>query len=101
LLAVKLRQIRFYHQQINISLPYYYMKIHTQNNMKNIKNFITETNGSAIHHKRMEKYVKVPEELLNKMTALCDICEFSTNESVAKLAKEVRAVIDKGLDYIE
>lgn len=47
-----------------------------------------------------KEFVRVPIEVLNKMTLICDVSEFSNNASVAKMAKEVRAEINKGFDYI-
>ena len=46
------------------------------------------------------KYVKVSKELLDKLTLLCDLAEFSSNQSAAKIAKEARSEINKGLDYV-
>ena len=46
-----------------------------------------------------KKFVKVPVETLTKLTLLCDVCEFSNNESVAKIAREVRPNIE-GLEYV-
>jgi hypothetical protein len=46
------------------------------------------------------EYVKVSKELLDKLTLLCDLAEFSTNPSAAKIAREARCEIDKGLEYV-
>jgi len=46
------------------------------------------------------EYVKVSKELLDKLTLLCDLSEFSSNPSAAKIAREARCEIDKGLEYV-
>ena len=46
------------------------------------------------------KYVKVSKELLDKLTLLCDLSEFSSNPSAVKIAREARSEIDKGLNYV-
>ena len=48
-----------------------------------------------------KQYVKVPLDLMNKITGTCDIIEFDVcTQRVKKLASEIRTQIDKGLDYI-
>ena len=48
-----------------------------------------------------KQFVKVPLELMNKITGTCDIIEFDVcTHRVKKLASEIRKQIDMGLDYI-
>lgn len=46
------------------------------------------------------EYVKVSKDLMDKLTLLCDLSEFSSNPSAAKIAREARCEIDKGLEYV-
>jgi hypothetical protein len=46
------------------------------------------------------EYVKISKELLDKLTLLCDLSELSSNPSAAKIARESRCEIDKGLNYV-
>ena len=46
------------------------------------------------------EYVKISKELLDKLTLLCDLSEFSSSPSAAKIAREARCEIDKGLEYV-
>lgn len=60
---------------------------------KNFGNTITKENGN------MRKVV-VPEDLMNMITAMCDVLIADGRDDVAtRTAREVRKEIDKGLEY--
>jgi hypothetical protein len=46
-----------------------------------------------------KKYVKVPVKVLEKLALICDVAEFSENQSLAKIAREVRPMV-KDLEYV-
>ena len=49
--------------------------------------------------KNMRK-VAVTESLMNKITAMCDVLiAEGRNDSVGRIAKEVRSEVDNGLEY--
>lgn len=44
--------------------------------------------------------VAVTESLMNKITAMCDVLiAEGRNDSVGRIAKEVRSEVDNGLEY--
>ena len=50
----------------------------------------------------MERKVIVPEWLMNRITAMCDVAIGNDNDAaLVKTAKAVREEINKGLDYLK
>ena len=46
-----------------------------------------------------KRYVKVPVKVLDKLALICDVAEFSENQSLAKIAREIRPMV-KNLEYV-
>ncbi len=46
-----------------------------------------------------QAYVKVPKELMDKVSALCDVIDAGC-DTIGKVAKDIRGEIDKGLDFL-
>lgn len=62
-----------------------------RNKMENMNEIVSD----------MNRKVAVPEWLMHRITAMCDVAEDSQEPALSKMAKAIRKEIDKGLDWVK